>query len=77
MSDDELEKLADMIAARMPKHPPACVVFSDVEVLHLKGFLRFCEQSRVTALATVIGFLVLALLGAVGAGIIAGFKKGG
>jgi hypothetical protein len=70
MTEKEINQLADMVAARVAEHPVMCRAFSPEEILHLKGFIRFCERSRTTALATTVGFLVIGTIGMIGLGII-------
>ena len=69
MSEVDAETLAKMIATEIAKQAPPCKVFTADELTELKGVARLSMRSKSTALATVVGFIVLGLLGLIVAGI--------
>lgn len=76
VTDKEAEQIASAVAEKMKLHVPKCQVFTVEEVCWFHNMFDFCKQSRVTALATLVGFLVLGLLGLVFYGIVHKIKTG-
>ena len=77
MSEKEIEAIANKVAEKMKDQAPVCQVFSEAEIFWVKGFFDLCKRSRATAVATVIGFVVLAGLGLLALGIAEKLKHGG
>jgi hypothetical protein len=79
MTTSELDYIADRVAERMALQRPVCSVFAPEEIEGVKRGLRTLARIENTALATVVGFVVIGLCTAVIAGLAArfGWRMGG
>lgn len=74
MTDEEMEKLAVMIAEKMPS-PHQCIAFSEDTIRELDGFAKVLKSTKKTALATFIGLVVMLVVTALITGIVYELKK--
>jgi hypothetical protein len=74
LHDDDHEAIAEKVAAKMALHPAACLMFTPSEATDIKTFVRRMNEAGSVALATAVGFVVLALLGALVFGVVQKIK---
>lgn len=72
MTKAEMEELSILIAERVAKHPSQCLMFDPETANELKSFAKCLKTCRRTAWTTFISAIVIALIGAMFAGV--GYK---
>lgn len=70
LTDEQIGDIADRIGKQMAQHPPLCRAFDQEEIFFFKGLFTSAKRGKSVAFATVIGFMVLFILGLVGYGVI-------
>jgi hypothetical protein len=68
MTDQQLEKLAELIAGKQALHPPKCMAFTDQDIAGIKALAgAYCEGQkafrRSIITLVVLGSLVVFCLG--------------
>lgn len=76
MKDEELEKLAELIAGKItPPHPKNCLLFDDETAAELRGLAKLLKQGKKAATVTAVTVIVTAIFGLLAAGFLAKVKS--
>jgi len=63
MSDNEAERIAELVAQKISEHPARCPVFSDDEISAMREFFKALSKTKSIALTTLVGAIVIGLFG--------------
>lgn len=78
MSDNEAERIAELVAQKISEHPARCPVFSDDEISAMREFFKALSKTKSIALTTLVGAIVIGLfgllIGGIGAWVLKIFK---
>jgi hypothetical protein len=72
MTEKEIEKVAEHIAAKLATHPPQCVTFDAETIEDMKAFFKRLRSCKAVAWSTFISAVTYAVIAALVAGI--GYK---
>lgn len=75
MTEEEINRIAELVSQKVSIQYDGCKVFDDETIQDIKKFMRHMRAGTQTAVATIVGILITATIGAIGLGIVAWIRS--